>query len=77
MQLTAIICGFFGTGAKAELYAGPLAANRPMLAAIGEAIGQGMPVLNYKTFKALLGRSKYSEDGPVDVAEVAKLLSNG
>ena len=41
------------------------------------SIGQGMPVLNYKTFKALLSRSKYSEDGPVDVEEVAKLLQEG
>ena len=32
-------------GGYPELYAGPLAANRPMLAAIGEAIGQGMPVV--------------------------------
>ena len=41
------------------------------------SIGQGMPVLNYKALKALLGRSKYSEDGPVDVEAVAKLLQEG
>ena len=41
------------------------------------SIGKGMPVLNLKQLKTLLGRSKYSEDGPVDVAEVAKLLENG
>lgn len=41
------------------------------------SIGKGMPVLNFKQFKTLLGRSKYSEDGPVDVAEVAKLLESG
>ncbi len=39
------------------------------------SIGKGMPVLNLKQLKALLGRSKYSEDGPVDVAEVAALLT--
>lgn len=41
------------------------------------SIGRGMPVLNLKALGQLLSRSKYSEDGPVDVAEVAKLLSNG
>lgn len=41
------------------------------------SIGKGMPVLNLKQLKALLGRSKYSEDGPVDVAKVAELLTNG
>lgn len=41
------------------------------------SIGQGMPVLNYKALKALLSRSKYSEDGPVDVEAVAKLLQEG
>lgn len=41
------------------------------------SIGQGMPVLNYKDFKRLLGRSKYSEDGPVDVKAVANLLQEG
>ena len=34
-------------------------------------------MLNLKALGQLLSRSKYSEDGPVDVAEVAKLLSNG
>ncbi len=38
------------------------------------SIGNGMPVLNWKQFKALLSRAKYSKDGPVDVKEVAALL---
>lgn len=40
------------------------------------SLGKGMPVLNLKQLKTLLGRSKYSEDGPVDVAAVAELLQN-
>lgn len=38
------------------------------------SIGKGMPVLSSKELGQLLSRSKYSEDGPVDVNEVAKLL---
>jgi hypothetical protein len=41
------------------------------------SIGKNMPVLDSKALKTLLGRSKYSEDGPVDVAAVAELLQNG
>ena len=40
------------------------------------SIGSGLPVLDYKGLKRLLGRSRYSEDGPVDVEAAAKLLQN-
>ena len=40
-------------------------------------VGKGMPILTWKDFKTLLTRSKYSEDGPVDVKEIAEMLKNG
>ena len=39
------------------------------------AVGKIPTVLSYKDFKKLLGKERYSADGPVDVKEIASLLS--
>ncbi len=39
------------------------------------AVGKIPTVLSYKDFKRLLGKERYSADGPVDVKEIASLLS--